>query len=89
MRLTLAILALLPLAASASCLQACDWYAVKENGALTTRPAYTLVDGRLIKSKERAPVGATCDLTKPTKPSNKDIYASYDSTGSVALCSKR
>ena len=67
----------------------CEWYAVKPNGALTTRPAYTLVDGVLVKSKERAPVGATCDLTKPTKPSNKDLYAGYDNTGLVALCSKR
>ena len=90
MRLTLAIRALLPLAASASCLQACDWYVVKENGALTTRPAYTLTNGVLVKSKERAPVGATCDTRNwPTKPSNKDLYASYDSTGTVALCSKR
>ena len=67
----------------------CEWYSVKPNGKLSTRPAYTLVDGVLVKSKERAPVGATCDLTKPTKPSNKDLYASYDSTGLVALCSKR
>ena len=83
------VLSLLPLAAGAACLQSCEWYAVKENGALTTRPAYTLVAGGLIKSKVRAPVGATCNLTKPTKPSNKDLYASYDSTGTVALCSKR
>ena len=79
---------LAPLATYAGCLRG-DWYAVKPNGALPTRPAYTLVDGGLIKSKERAPVGATCDLTKPTKPSNKDLYASYDSTDLVALCSKR
>ena len=85
----LIVLALLaPLAAQAGCLRG-EWYAVKANGKLTTRPAYTLTDGGLIKSKERAPVGATCDLTKPTKPSNKDLYASYDSTGKVALCSKR
>ena len=67
----------------------CEWYTVKPNGKQLTRPAYTLVAGGLIKSKERAPVGATCDLTKPTKPSNKDLYASYDSTGLVTLCSKR
>ena len=67
----------------------CEWYAVKPNGKQLTRPAYTLVDGGLVKSKERAPVGATCDTSKPTKPSNKDLYASYDSTGTVALCSKR
>ena len=89
MRLTLAAIALLPLAAGAACLQSCEWYVVKENGALLTRPAYTLVAGVLSKSKERAPVGATCDTSKPTKPSNKDLYASYDSTGTVALCSKR
>ena len=68
----------------------CEWYSVKRNGKLTTRPAYTLVDGALVKSTERAPVGATCDTRNwPTKPSNKDLYASYDSTGTVALCSKR
>ncbi len=68
----------------------CEWYSVKPNGKLLTRPAYTLVDGVLVKSKERAPVGATCDTRNwPTKPSNKDLYASYDSTDRVALCSKR
>ncbi len=78
---------LLLLQASANA--ACAMYTVKANGALTTRPAYTLTGGVLVKSKERATVGATCDLTRPTKPSNKDLYASYDSTGTVALCSKR
>ena len=68
---------------------ACAMYTVKPNGALLTRPAYTLVDGALVKSKERAPVGATCDTMRPTKPSGKDLYASYDSTGLVTLCSKR
>ena len=68
----------------------CEWYSVKRNGKLTTRPAYTLVDGALVKSTERAPVGATCDTRNwPTKPSNKDLYASYDSTSLVALCTKR
>lgn len=67
----------------------CEWYTVKPNGKLTTRPAYTLTNGALIKSKARAPVGATCDTRKPTKPSGKDLYASYDSTDTVALCSKR
>ncbi len=75
---------LLALPASAGC------WKVKPNGKLSTRPAYTLVDGSLIKSKERAPVGATCDTRNwPTKPSHKDLYASYDSTDLVALCSKR
>ena len=83
------VLALLaPLASQAGCLRG-EWYAVKPNGKQLTRPAYTLQAGALVKSKVRAPVGATCDLTKPTKPSNKDLYASYDSTGLVALCSKR
>ena len=83
------VLALLlaPLATQAGCPRG-EWYAVKPNGKQLTRPAYTLVDGVLVKSKERAPVGATCDLTKPTKPSNKDLYASY-STDKVALCSKQ
>ena len=64
-------------------------YTVKPNGKLTTRPAYTLTNGTLAKTKERAPVGATCDTRKPTKPSGKDLWASYDSTDKVALCSKR
>ena len=85
----IALLLLAPLAAQAGC-QRGDWYAVKPNGKLTTRPAYTLVNGVLVKSKKRAPVGATCDTRNwPTKPSGKDLYASYDSTGAVALCSKR
>ena len=85
MRVVAVIMALLmPIYANAGC------WKVKPNGALTTRPAYTLVNGVLVKSKERAPVGATCDTQyRPTKPSNKDLYASYDSTDLVALCSKR
>ena len=83
-RIALTLCALL-LASQASA--AC--WKVKPNGSLPTRPAYTLVDGGLIKSKERAPVGATCDTMRPTKPIHKDLYASYDSTGTVALCSKR
>lgn len=82
----IALLCALLLASQAGA--ACKWQ-VKPNGKYTTRPAYTLVAGGLIKSKERAPVGATCDLTKPTKPNNKDLYASYDSTSLVALCTKR
>ena len=91
MQMRSAVLALLlaPLAAQAGCLRG-EWYSVKPNGKLTTRPAYTLQGTTLIKSKERAPVGATCDTRNwPTKPSGKDLYASYDSTGKVALCSKR
>ena len=69
--------------ASAGC------WKVKPNGKQLTRPAYTLKDGALVKSASRAWVGTQCDLTKPTKPNGKDLYASYDSTGTVALCSKR
>ena len=65
-----------------------EWF-VKPNGTQLTRPAYTLQGGALVKSASRAWVGTQCDLTEPTKPSNKDLYASYDSTGLVALCSKR
>jgi len=83
------VLLLLPLVAQAGCYRSAEWYTVKPNGKLTTRPAYTLTNGALIKTKARAPVGATCDTRKPTKPSGKDLWASYDSTGLVALCSKR
>lgn len=90
LRWLLVLALLLHVAVQAQCLRGADWYVVKPNGKLTTRPAYTLVDGVLVKSKERAPVGATCDTRNwPTKPSGKDLYASYDSTDTVALCSKR
>ena len=83
----IALLCALLLASQAGA--ACKWQ-VKPNGKLSTRPAYTMTDGKLIKSKERAPVGATCDTKyKPTKPSGKDLWASYDSTDRVALCTKR
>lgn len=86
----IALLILLPMAVQAQCLRGADWYVVKPNGKLPTRPAYTLTNGVLAKTKERAPVGATCDTRNwPTKPSGKDLYASYDSTDTVALCSKR
>ena len=76
---------MLSLPATAACR-----YTVKPNGKYLTRPAYTLTNGVLAKTKERAPVGATCDTKyKPTKPSGKDLWASYDSTDKVALCSKR
>ena len=65
-----------------------EWF-VKPNGTQLTRPAYTLQGVALVKSASRAWVGTKCDLTKPTKPSNKDLYASYDSTDKLALCSKR
>lgn len=82
----IALLCALLLASQAGA--ACKWQ-VKPNGKLSTRPAYTMTDGKLIKSKARAPVGATCDTRKPTKRSGKDLWASYDSTSLVALCSKR
>ena len=84
----IALLLLAPLAAQAGC-QRGDWYAVKPNGKQLTRPAYTLVDGALVKSKVRAPVGATCNLKVPSKQRGKDVYASWDASGTVALCSKR
>lgn len=87
-KLVIVIALLAPLAAQAGCLRG-EWYAVKPNGKALTRPAYTLKDGVLTKTKARAPVGATCDTRKPTKPSGKDLWASYDSTDRVALCSKR
>ena len=84
------LLLLIPFAAQAACPRGAEWYTVKPNSKLTTRPAYTLTDGVLVKTKDRAPVGATCDTRNwPTKASGKDLYASYDSTGTVALCSKR
>ena len=86
--LRLALLLFIPLSAQAAECGEVEWF-VKPNGKQLTRPAYTLKDGALVKSASRAWVGSQCDLTKPTKPSNKDIYASYDSTGSVALCSKQ
>ena len=79
---------LFPLSAQAAECGEVEWF-VKPNGTQLTRPAYTLKDGALKMSSIRAWVGTKCDLTKPTKQSNKDLYASYDSTGTVALCSKR
>ena len=79
---------LLPLSAQSADCGEVEWF-VKPNGAAMTRPAYTLKDGALVKSASRAWVGTQCDTTKPTKPSHKDLYASYDSTDKVALCSKR
>ena len=79
---------LLPLSAQAAECGEVEWF-VKPNGTQLTRPAYTLQGVALVKSASRAWVGTKCDLTRPTKPSNKDLYASYDSTGTVALCSKR
>ena len=85
---TVVLALLLPLSAQAAECGEVEWF-VKPNGTQLTRPAYTLQGVALVKSASRAWVGTKCDLTKPTKPSNKDIYASYDSTGTVALCSKQ
>jgi len=83
------VLLLLPLTAQAAECGEVEWF-VKPSGKALTRPAYTLKDGVLGKSVvDRAWVGTKCDLKKPTKQSGKDLYASYDSTGTVALCSKR
>ncbi len=85
---TIVLAILLPLSAQAAECGAVEWF-VKPNGTQLTRPAYTLQGGALVKSASRAWVGTKCDTSKPTKPSGKDLYASYDSTDKVALCSKR
>lgn len=91
LRWLLVLALLLHVAVQAQCLRGADWYVVKPNGKLTTRPAYVMTNGVLGKKVvDRAPVGATCDTKyKPTKPSGKDLWASYDSTDRVALCTKR
>lgn len=81
-------LLLIPLAAHSACPAPDPVYRVKPNGTHTTRPAYTLQGTTLIKSKVRAPVGATCDLTKPHKRTATAIYAQWGMDGTVALCSK-
>jgi hypothetical protein len=63
---------------------------VKLNGTATTRPAYAMVNG-VVGAKEagRAPVGAVCDVTKPTAPATGgDIRAEYGLPGLVTICSK-
>lgn len=62
---------------------------VKVNGTATTRPAYTLIEGiRGDKEAGRAPVGAVCNITKPTLASGADLWASYSELPLVALCAK-
>ena len=64
-------------------------YKVKVNGTATTRPAYALVAGVLgTKEAARAPVGATCNASKPSKASGSDLWAEFDAAkpGIVALC---
>jgi len=64
---------------------------VKPNGAATTRPAYTLVDGVLgTKEAGRASVGAACDVTRPIAPANGgDLRAEYGFQGLVTICTKQ
>lgn len=64
-------------------------YKVKPNGLILTRPAYLLTNGvRGTKEVARAPVGAACDITKPTLPSGADLWAEFGTPGVVALCAK-
>lgn len=86
--LSTALVLLLPLSALAAECGEVEWF-VKPNGTQLTRPAYTLKAGALKMSASRAWVGTQCDMTRPSKQSGKDVYASYDSTDKVALCTKR
>ena len=63
---------------------------VKANGTSTTRPAYSLTNGVLgTVIVARAPVGAVCDLTKPTAPATLgDIRAEFGVARVVTICSK-
>lgn len=63
---------------------------VKYNGLYLTRPAYTLTNGVLgTVVVGRAPVGALCDLSKPTAPATLgDIRAEYGTPGLVTICTK-
>lgn len=63
---------------------------VKVNGTATTRPAYALTNGVLgTVIVARAPVGAVCDLTKPTAPATLgDIRAEYGTARVVTICTR-
>ncbi len=63
---------------------------VKANGTATTRPAYALIAGVLgTKEVARAPVGAVCDVTKPTiQAPGGDLRAEYGVSGVVTICTK-
>lgn len=63
---------------------------VKANGTATTRPAYALTNGVLgTVIVARAPVGAVCDLTKPTAPATLgDIRAEYGTARVVTICTR-
>jgi hypothetical protein len=67
---------------------------VKANGAATTRPAYSLVNGVLgTKEVARATVGAICNVSRPTAPATGgDIRAEFGPAnvpGVVTICSKQ
>lgn len=65
---------------------------VKPNGTALTRPAYTLTNGVLGTTiAGRAPVGAVCDLLRPTAPATGgDLRAQWagGTAGLVTICSK-
>jgi hypothetical protein len=63
---------------------------VKPNGTSTTRPAYALANG-VVGTKEagRAPVGAVCDVNRPTAPATGgDVRAEFGQPGLVTICTK-
>ena len=63
---------------------------VKPNGTALTRPAYTLINGVLGTTiAGRAPVGAVCDMQRPTAPATGgDIRAEFGTAGLVTICKK-
>lgn len=66
---------------------------VRANGTATTRPAYSLINGVLgTKEVARAPVGAICNVSRPTAPAtNGDLRAEFGpayAAGVVTICSK-
>lgn len=82
-------------AAVALCKERADFlrppvWRVKANGTATTRPAYALTNGVLgTVIVARAPVGAVCDLTKPTAPASLgDIRAEYGTAQVVTICTR-
>lgn len=66
---------------------------VKANGTATTRPAYSLINEVLgTKEVARAPVGAICNVSRPTAPAtNGDLRAEFgpaNVAGVVTICAK-
>ena len=66
---------------------------VRANGTATTRPAYSLINGVLgTKEVARAPVGAICNVSRPTAAAtNGDLRAEFgpaNVAGVVTICSK-